>query len=44
MAAWLAVTRPALSRELGAMQREGLISLNGREIVIKDKAGLEEYL
>lgn len=44
MAAWLAVTRPALSRELGAMQREGLIEINGREIIVTDKAGLEDFL
>ncbi len=44
LAAELAVTRPSLSRELGAMQRDGLIELSGRDISISDMERFEEYL
>ena len=33
-----------LSRELGAMQREGILSLDGKEIIILDQEKFEEYL
>ena len=44
LAARLAVTRPSLSRELAAMQREGLIAVTGRSLKVTDRAALEEYL
>jgi CRP-like cAMP-binding protein len=34
------VTRPSLSRELGAMARDGLIAVEGRRIRILDREGL----
>ena len=45
IAAYLAVSRPSLSRELGAMQRDGIIQATGRNIRItvsvrNDKTGL----
>ena len=36
MAAYLAVTRPSLSRELSAMQREGIIALDGKCVKVLD--------
>lgn len=44
LAARLAVTRPSLSREIGAMQREGLIRIAGRELAVVNRAALEEFL
>ena len=44
MADYLNVARPSLSRELGKMQKEGIISLERRQIQIKDQKRLEEYL
>ena len=44
MADYMGVTRPSLSRELGKMQAEGLIRLEGRRIVVTDQEGLEGYL
>lgn len=44
MADYMGVTRPSLSRELGKMQAEGLIRLDGRRIVVTDQDGLERYL
>ena len=44
MADYLNVARPSLSRELGKMQQEGIISLKRRQIQIKDQKRLEEYL
>ena len=44
MADYLSVTRPSLSRELGNMAKEGIIKMDGREIVITDQDMLEEYL
>lgn len=44
MADYMGVTRPSLSRELGKMQAEGLIRLDGRRIVVTDQDGLEMYL
>lgn len=43
-AIYLAVSRPALSRELGCMQREGILEVKGREIRIVDRALLEECI
>jgi len=44
MAAYLAVTRPSLSRELSAMQREGILSVEGKCIKVLDMERFEEYL
>lgn len=43
-AIYLAVSRPALSRELSAMQREGILSVEARTIRILDRVRLAEYL
>lgn len=44
MADYMGVTRPSLSRELGKMQDEGLIRLDGRRIIVTDQDRLEMYL
>ena len=44
MAAYLAVTRPSLSRELSAMQREGIIAVDGKCVKVLDMERFEEYL
>ena len=44
MADYLTVSRPALSRELGNMVREGILKIDGRDLVILDQEALEEYL
>lgn len=44
MAAYLAVTRPSLSRELSAMQRDGIIIVEGKSIKVVDMDKFEEYL
>lgn len=44
MAEQFGVTRPSLSRELSRMAREGLIELHKHIIIIKDLAGLENFL
>lgn len=44
MAAYLAVTRPSLSRELSAMQREGILAVEGKCIRVLDMERFEEYL
>ena len=44
IAAYLAVSRPSLSRELSAMQREGIIEAAGRTIRIVDMERFEAYL
>ncbi len=44
MADYLNVARPSLSRELGKMQQEGIISLKRKQIQIVDQEKLEEYL
>lgn len=44
IAAYLAVSRPSLSRELSAMQREGIIEARGRSIHILDMEHFEGYL
>ena len=41
---YLNVTRPSLSRELGNMEKEGIIKLDGRKITIVSQDKLEEYL
>ena len=44
IAAYLAVSRPSLSRELSAMQREGIIEAEGRTIRILNMELFESYL
>lgn len=44
MADYLNVARQSLSRELSAMQEEGLIMVRGKKIVILQQEQLEEYL
>lgn len=44
MAEYMNVTRPSLSRELGVMQREGIIEIQGRGIRIVNQKEFEKYL
>ncbi|MFA7574355.1 MAG: Crp/Fnr family transcriptional regulator [Arcobacteraceae bacterium] len=44
MAEQFGITRPSLSRELGKMVREGLISIKGNNIIIKQLSLLEDYI
>lgn len=44
LAARLSVTRPSLSREIGAMVRAGLLRASGRTLEVVDRAALEEFL
>ena len=44
LAAYLAVTRPSLSRELSAMQREGILAVDGKAIKVVDMESFEAYL
>ncbi len=44
LAAYLAVTRPSLSRELSAMAREGILEVSGRTVRVCDLAQFESYL
>lgn len=44
LAAYLAVTRPSLSRELSAMAKEGLLDVRGRHVRVVDAAKFEAYL
>lgn len=44
LADYLNVTRPSLSRELGKMEKEGIIRLERRKIKIVSQEKLEEYL
>ncbi len=44
LADYLNVTRPSLSRELGNMEKDGIIRLDGRKITIVSQGKLEEYL
>ena len=44
MASYLAVTRPSLSRELSALQREGILEVEGKSIRVLDMERFEEYL
>ncbi len=44
MADFLHVARPSLSRELGKMQDEGILTVRGREISVCDREAFEEYL
>ncbi len=44
MAAYMGAARPSLSRELGCMQEEGILRMEGRRIEILDQTALEQYL
>lgn len=44
LAAYLAVTRPSLSREFSAMVRDGILEVNGRSICVVDMEAFEAYL
>ena len=44
LSAYLAATRPSLSRELGALQAEGILAVEGRRVRILDMERFEEYL
>lgn len=44
MAEYMNVTRPSLSRELGCMQKEGILEIQGRNIRIADWEKFEMYL
>lgn len=44
MAEYMNVTRPSLSRELGKMQKEGILKIKGRDIAVLNREKLEEYL
>lgn len=44
MADYLGVARPSLSREIGNMERDGIIKAAGRSIVVKNQKALEDYL
>ena len=44
MAAYLAVTRPSLSRELSAMQRERILAVDGKCVKVLDMERFEAYL
>lgn len=44
MAEYMNVTRPSLSRELGKMQKEKILKIRGRDILVLNQEKLEEYL
>jgi len=44
MADYMNVARPSLSRELGKMQEEGIIRMEGRRILIADREKFESFL
>lgn len=44
MAEYMGVARPSLSRELGLMQKEGILEIRGREILVADQERFEGYL
>lgn len=44
MADYLNVTRPSVSRELGKMQEENIIKIDGRKIIITDQELLEKFI
>ena len=44
MADFLSTARPSLSRELMRMQNDGLITVEGRKITVRNKSALEEML
>lgn len=44
LADYLGVTRPALSKEINKMIKEGLISVDKREVTLLNTQGLKEYI
>ena len=44
LADYLGVTRPALSKEINKMIKEGLISVDKREVTLLNMQGLKEYI
>ena len=44
MADYINVTRPSLSRELSNMQKDGIIKIEGNNIIIKDQKEFESYI
>ncbi len=44
MADYLAATRPSLSRELSAMQRVGILAIDGKHVKVTDMEAFESYL
>ena len=44
LAEYLNVSRPALSKEINKMMKEGLVIMEGKRIEILDKTTLEKYL
>ena len=44
LAEQLSVARPSLSRELGQMQRDGILDIQGNRISIVDLKAFESYL
>ena len=44
LAEYLGVTRPALSKEINKMMKEGLISINKKVVTLEDMAALKEYI
>lgn len=44
LAEYLNVTRPALSKEINKMSKEGLLTMEGKRIEILDSLSLEKYL
>lgn len=44
LAEYLNVSRPALSKEINKMIKEGLVTMEGKRIVILDQITLEKYL
>ena len=42
MADFLNTARPSLSRELMRMQNDGLLTVEGRKITVRNKSALEE--
>jgi CRP-like cAMP-binding protein len=43
-ASYFSVARPSLSRELSAMQQEGIIKVTGRNVQVTDREAFEAYL
>lgn len=44
LADYLGVTRPALTKEISKMAKEGLLSIRGKQVVLLNIPGLERYL
>ena len=44
LAEYLGVTRPALSKEINKMMKEGLISINKKVVTLEDMVALKEYI